>query len=182
MFGGRRVRSRSQRRNRSRSARRSKNVRRSRSGSRSRSRSRSRSGSRNRARRTKRRQSRGGGEGTFATPTDVKLSLFQTNKDPEVIFEGTLVPVYKDDTNRGRYKEYEKYITEKFTGEGTLNLNIGVLSMSEIFVRVDEEPYGGAGGDKAVVTADNTGVDFLVDSFPNGKRLSVFLQEKNLLK
>ena len=56
MFGGRRVRSRSQRRNRSRSVRRS----RSRLGSRSRSRSRSRSGSRNRNRRTRRRQSRGG--------------------------------------------------------------------------------------------------------------------------
>ena len=63
MFGGRRVRSRSQRRNRSTNVRRSKNVRRSRSrsGSRSRSRSRSRSGSTRRAIRTRRRQ-RGKGD------------------------------------------------------------------------------------------------------------------------
>ena len=65
MFGGRRVRSRSQRRNRSTNVRRNRSRNGSRSLRRSRSRSRSRSQNRQRQRRTRRnrrRQSRGGSE------------------------------------------------------------------------------------------------------------------------
>ena len=70
MFGGRRVRSRSQRRNRSTNVRRN----RSRNGSRSlrRSRSRSRSQNRQRQRRTRRNRRRRGGSGVAPVGTDAR--------------------------------------------------------------------------------------------------------------
>ena len=103
MFGGKRVRSRSQRRNRSTNVRRSKNVRRSRSrsGSRSRNRrtrSRSRSGSRKRARRTRRRQSRGGGYKIRDGPCNngdlkrFKDKMCDTKEELEVNPDGTSKP------------------------------------------------------------------------------------------
>ena len=110
MFGGRRVRSRSQRRNRSTNVRRSKNVRRSRSGSRSRSRS--RSGSTRRARRTRRRQ-RGKGDprwvghstGVVATTgSSIKQNCYNLVKKKEQCPEGDVynlgnLQVYNKPTN-----------------------------------------------------------------------------------
>ena len=110
----------------------------------------------------------------------MKLTLFQINKDPEVIFEGKLVPVYKNDMNRD--KESEQYITEKFTGEGTLNLNIGLANLkTEAHIGFDNVPDAAAPGNKAVVKLGDEGVDFYLLEF-NETKLSEKLQKEGLLE
>jgi hypothetical protein len=113
----------------------------------------------------------------------VNLTLLKTNDDPEVLYSGILTPIYKE--KMGDDSKSEKYITEKFTGEGTLNLNVDVFSSEkQIIVTEDTAGFGAGPGNKAIVytkKGEDDGVDFFLGKFNQGQTLTQKIQEMNLL-